>query len=83
MLDCCRTAARHHAAVFEKYSDKRYKRASLYVETELKNGFELSFQAPVRQAWQLCHTEDETFDALHFAPATEYQQYKMPIPMQG
>jgi hypothetical protein len=30
---------RHHAAVFEKYADKRFKRASTYVEVQLQRGF--------------------------------------------
>lgn len=30
---------RHHAAVYEKYADKRFKRASTYVEVQLQRGF--------------------------------------------
>ncbi|KAJ5610987.1 hypothetical protein N7510_007706 [Penicillium lagena] len=39
MLDCCVNPRRHHGAVFEKYSDRRFKRAALYVETEIMRGF--------------------------------------------
>lgn len=42
MLECCEDPNRHHHAIFEKYSDRRFKRASLYVEAEIKRGFELS-----------------------------------------
>ncbi|KAL9113120.1 MAG: hypothetical protein Q9227_002732 [Pyrenula ochraceoflavens] len=41
LLECCERPAKHHAAVFEKYCDKRYKRASLFVETEIRKGFVL------------------------------------------
>ncbi|KAK4989112.1 B-type cyclin [Elasticomyces elasticus] len=41
ILECCDDPQKHHAAVFEKYQDKRYKRASLFVESEIKKGFQL------------------------------------------
>ncbi|KAM0285119.1 hypothetical protein ACHAQH_001547 [Verticillium albo-atrum] len=46
ILSCCETPHVHHAAVFEKYVDKRYKRAAEYVQVELKKGFTL----PMRPA---------------------------------
>ncbi|KAF2817740.1 uncharacterized protein BDZ99DRAFT_484499 [Mytilinidion resinicola] len=41
MLECCESPQKHHSAVYEKYCDKRYKRASLFVESEVAKGFEL------------------------------------------
>lgn len=41
MLECCENPTKHHGAVYTKYSDKRYKRAALYVEGEMANGFQL------------------------------------------
>ncbi|CAG8977815.1 hypothetical protein HYALB_00008981 [Hymenoscyphus albidus] len=41
LVECCQHPQTHHAAVFDKYSDRRYKRASLYVRTELQSGFVL------------------------------------------
>ncbi|RMZ77425.1 hypothetical protein DV738_g4413, partial [Chaetothyriales sp. CBS 135597] len=41
LLECCENPRKHHAAVFNKYSDKRYKRASAFVEAELHRGFRL------------------------------------------
>ncbi|KAI5810930.1 cyclin-like protein [Peziza echinospora] len=32
MAECCENPKNHHSAVYDKYQDKRYKRASLYVE---------------------------------------------------
>lgn len=44
MLECSEHPQKHHAAVFEKYADKRYKRASLFVEAEIQKGFQLPQQ---------------------------------------
>lgn len=41
MLECCERPQKHHGAVFDKYCDKRFKRASIFVETEVANGFRL------------------------------------------
>lgn len=41
MLECCEEPRKHHMAVFDKYTDKRFKRASTYVETEMGKGFQL------------------------------------------
>ena len=35
LLDTLDDARAHHTAVFEKYMDKRYKRAALFAEAEL------------------------------------------------
>lgn len=41
MIECCDYPQRHHAAIFDKYTDKRFKRASHFVENELNKGFVL------------------------------------------
>ncbi|KAG4411321.1 hypothetical protein IFR04_015548 [Cadophora malorum] len=41
MMECCENPLKHHAAVFEKYSDRRYKRASQFVQAEMAKGFRL------------------------------------------
>jgi G2/mitotic-specific cyclin 3/4 len=41
ILSCCEDPARHHAAIFEKYADKRFRRASTFVETIMRKGFSL------------------------------------------
>ena len=47
MMECCEHPLKHHAAVFEKYSDRRYKRASTFVKGEMEKGFVLpSVQIP-------------------------------------
>ena len=41
MMECCEAPEKHHQAVFDKYSDRRYKRASVFVQTEMGNGFKI------------------------------------------
>ena len=41
MLSCCDDPQRHHGAIFNKYADKRFKRASTFVQAELTKGFAL------------------------------------------
>ncbi|MCJ1265311.1 hypothetical protein MMC22_005187 [Lobaria immixta] len=39
MVECCENPQKHHCAIFDKYTDKRFKRASHFVENEMKRGF--------------------------------------------
>jgi Cyclin, N-terminal domain/Cyclin, C-terminal domain len=41
IVECCEQPRKHHAQVFQKYADKRYKRASIFVEGEMARGFML------------------------------------------
>lgn len=41
ILDCCSEPRKHHSAVFDKYADKRFKRSSTYVESQIQRGFSL------------------------------------------
>ncbi|PWO29575.1 endo-polygalacturonase precursor [Pyrenophora tritici-repentis] len=55
ILECCENPQKHHAAVYEKYTDKRYKRASVFVETEISKGFSLPFlsrDSTASQTWR-------------------------------
>ena len=40
MLECCDDPQKHHGAIYDKYADKRYKRASQFVQSELNKGFQ-------------------------------------------
>ena len=40
-VECCECPRKHHSSVYNKYCDKRFKRASSFVETEMANGFRL------------------------------------------
>ncbi|EEH20407.2 hypothetical protein PABG_02666 [Paracoccidioides brasiliensis Pb03] len=41
ILECCEDPLKHHSAVFEKYSDRRFKRASTFVQGEMMKNFKL------------------------------------------
>jgi G2/mitotic-specific cyclin 3/4 len=41
IMDCCENPSKHHAAVFDKYTDRRFKRASIFVKDEMAKGFRL------------------------------------------
>lgn len=41
LAECCENPQKHHGAIYEKYSDKLYKRASAFVAEEVKGGFAL------------------------------------------
>lgn len=43
IYECCLDGQTHHGAVFDKYTDKRYKRASTFVRGEMVRGFKLPF----------------------------------------
>ncbi|RMJ27520.1 g2 mitotic-specific [Aspergillus sp. HF37] len=39
ILECCENPRKHHASVFEKYADRRFKCASGFVEKEVRRGY--------------------------------------------
>lgn len=41
LLDCCQAARIHHRTVYEKYTDRRYKKSSIFVREQLAAGFQL------------------------------------------
>lgn len=41
MMECCEIPRKHHAAIYEKYADRKFKRASLFAEAEMRKGFRL------------------------------------------
>ncbi|KAF3483284.1 G2/mitotic-specific cyclin-3 [Arthroderma uncinatum] len=42
ILECCESPQQHHLAIYEKYADRRFKRASVFVENEMLSGYRLS-----------------------------------------
>lgn len=66
LLDCCDDPRKHHQAVFNKYCDKRYKRAAAFVETEIQRGFVLRDSVPTRSALM------NPYQAYHYAIGTCY-----------
>ncbi|KAF2432763.1 hypothetical protein EJ08DRAFT_647853 [Tothia fuscella] len=51
LLQCCQTPRKHHAAVFEKYTEKRYKKASIYTEGQIAGGFQLPYDTRESGSW--------------------------------
>ncbi|KAL6881603.1 cyclin-like protein [Trichoderma novae-zelandiae] len=50
MIECCENPHKHHAAVFEKYREKRFKEVSVQVQRALDAGFTLPHHTtPVRR----------------------------------
>lgn len=66
LLDCCEDPRKHHQAVFNKYCDKRYKRAAAFVETEIQRGFVLPDSVPTKPLLQ------STYQVHHYAMGTCY-----------
>ena len=58
MVECCEDARKHHCAIFDKYTDKRYKRASQFAESEMKRGFQIEDVIPHRAAPYASHCDD-------------------------
>jgi G2/mitotic-specific cyclin 3/4 len=59
IVECCEQPRKHHAQVFQKYADKRYKRASIFVEGEMARGFMLP---PSIKDLALTYTPPQIFD---------------------
>ncbi|KAL1892077.1 B-type cyclin [Sporothrix stenoceras] len=41
ILHCCRHPGSHHAVVYDKYAHAKFKRAAVYVENEVRRGYQL------------------------------------------
>lgn len=41
MLECCDKPHEHHAVIYDKYADRKFKEAALLVQQALSNGFTL------------------------------------------
>ena len=61
MFECCENPQSHHAAIFDKYTDKRYKRASQYAQGEIRNGFQIPDVAVNNSRLVISYYNDETF----------------------
>lgn len=61
MLECCQDAQKHHSAVYDKYMDKRYKRASTFVRGEVLKGFVLPFLKPISSSFATLGAQDPSW----------------------
>ncbi|KAI1117211.1 hypothetical protein F5Y14DRAFT_439336 [Nemania sp. NC0429] len=83
LLECCRHARKHHSAVFEKYSDKRYRHASTYVEEEIMRGYTLPFEQRVSLPFSVEFFTSENAHASYAGTHAGSHSMKMPIPTHG
>lgn len=60
ILECCQSPAKHHASVYEKYSDRRFKRAAIFVEEQVATGFSLPFNHSIPRQPLTGAFDDET-----------------------
>jgi len=77
ILECCESPHKHHSAVFEKYSDRRYKRASIFVQAEMTKGFTL----PPLQLSRLSLPSLEDVDA--HLPYETRESFKRMVQVKG
>lgn len=61
LLECCENPGGHHAFIFEKYADKRYKRASLFVQAEMQY-----FRLPQVSRDSSVYKRNGLFGATHY-----------------
>ncbi|KAI8952474.1 cyclin-like protein [Xylaria longipes] len=89
LLDCCRHARKHHSAVFEKYSDKRYRQASTYVEEAIiVRGYTLPFEQRVSMPFPIDFfgseiTPPPPYTKTQVSSHTSSHAVKLPIPTHG
>lgn len=67
VLECCRSPRKHHAAVYDKYCDRRFKKSSAFVQEELVKGFTLPFHNDIPRL-SLCNPMDEHSAQIRFPP---------------
>ncbi|KAI0550754.1 hypothetical protein F4679DRAFT_541302 [Xylaria curta] len=80
LLDCCRHARKHHGAIFEKYSDKRYRHASTYVEEAIiVRGYTLPFEQRVSMPYPIDIFSTGTTVTSYATP----HAVKVPIPTRA
>jgi G2/mitotic-specific cyclin 3/4 len=79
IMECCESPQKHHSAVYEKYADRRYKRASLFVKGEMEKGFRLPASTPTSSRPSLPMIEA----APGFMPYENQDSYGRMIQIRG
>lgn len=88
--DCCQSPRVHHPSIYDKYSDRRFKKASIFVEEEvLKSAtpsFLVSTPAGSLQTPNILQMYEDAFygprQPLGMPPCRE-QDMGLPIPIEG
>lgn len=82
ILECCTIAEKHHQAVLDKYSDKRFKKCAVYVKDQVKSGFYLE---PSLSAVPALNPRYDSYSYQWGSTPAPYERgmMRMPIPLQG
>ncbi|KAK9769208.1 putative Cyclin-like protein [Seiridium cardinale] len=82
VLECCTIAEKHHQAVLDKYSEKRFKKCATYVQNQLKSGFYLE---PPQAVAPALNARYENFPFTWGSTPAPYERayMRMPVPSQG
>lgn len=78
ILECCQTPRIHHSAVYEKYADRRFKKASIFVEEEIQKGFVIAPQ-PASMRFSIPNLLDDSSVVQHYAS----REAGLLIPIEG
>lgn len=73
IMEGCENPQKHHSAVFEKYSDRRYKRASVFVQGEMEKDFTLPPTQPPMSRQSLPAFEEFT-DHMSFETRESFKR---------
>lgn len=76
MLECCRNPRVHHPAIFDKYTQQKFKCSSIFAERQLLGGFTLNTRYPVPQRL----FNQNLMDEVRPAPAQMQCMPLVPIP---
>jgi G2/mitotic-specific cyclin 3/4 len=79
IMECCENPQKHHSAVFEKYADRRYKRASVFVRGEMEKDFMLPSTQPQMSRQSLPAFEEFT-DQM---PFETHESFKRMVQVKG
>ncbi|KAF4119593.1 Cyclin, C-terminal domain [Geosmithia morbida] len=69
MIECCDDPDNHHRAVFDKYAEKKFKEASVMVQSVLDAGFTLPHDTMPVRVRQAGHAGASYMDDLNMQPA--------------
>lgn len=80
ILECCQSPQKHHNAVYEKYCDRRFKRAAAFVEEQIGRGYTLPYHQSLPRPSMGSTLMDDDSALMRFPQA---QSSGLLIPIEG
>lgn len=80
ILECCQSPQKHHNAVYEKYCDRRFKRAAAFVEEQIGRGFTLPYHHSLPRPSMASNIMDDDSALMRYPPP---QTSGLLIPIEG